>query len=53
MTSGDRKEYDALKAKFEGHFIIKGNVIFERAKFNLKAFSYEVDIPPQWDIPLR
>ena len=37
MTSDDRKKYDAVKAKFEGHFIIKRNVIFERAKFNLRV----------------
>ena len=37
MTSDDRKKYDAVKAKFEGHFIIKRNVIFECAKFNLRV----------------
>ena len=37
MTSDDRKKYYAVKAKFEGHFIIKRNVIFERAKFNLRV----------------
>jgi len=37
MTTEARKEYDAVKAKFEGHFIIKRNVIFERAKFNLRV----------------
>ena len=37
MTSDDRKKYDAVKAKFEGHFIIKRNVIFERARFNLRV----------------
>ena len=26
MTSDDRKKYDAVKAKFEGHFIIKRNL---------------------------
>ena len=35
MSDDDREKYDAVKAKFEGHFIIKRNVIFERAKFNL------------------
>ena len=37
MTSDDRKKYDVVKAKFEGHFIIERNVIFERAKFNLRV----------------
>ena len=35
MSDDDKEKYDAVKAKFEGHFIIKRNVIFERAKFNL------------------
>ena len=37
MSDDDREKYDAVKAKFEGHFIIKRNVIFERAKFNLRV----------------
>ena len=28
MTSGDRKKHDAIKAKLEGHFIMKRNAIF-------------------------
>ena len=32
MSDDDREKYDAVKAKFEEHFIIKRN---ERAKFNL------------------
>ena len=35
MTADERKKYETLKSKLEGHFIIKRNVIFERAKFNL------------------
>ena len=30
----DRKKHDAVKTKFERHFIKKRNVIFERPKFN-------------------
>ena len=37
MSDDDREKYDAVKAKSEGHFIIKRNVIFERAKFNLRV----------------
>ena len=37
MSDDDRKKHDAVKAKFEGHFIIKRNVIFERDKFNLRV----------------
>ena len=36
MSDDDREKYDAVEAKFEGHFIIKRNIIFERAKFNLR-----------------
>ena len=32
-----RKKYDVVKGKFESHFIIKKNVIYERAKFNQRA----------------
>ena len=34
MTADERKKYDTVKSRLEGHFIIKRNVIFERAKFN-------------------
>ena len=37
MSDDDREKYDAVKAKFEGHFIIKRNIIFERAKFSLRV----------------
>ena len=36
MTADERNKYDTVKSKLEGHFIIKRNVIFERAKFNLR-----------------
>ena len=36
MTADERKKYSTVKSKLEGHFIIKRNVIFECAKFNLK-----------------
>ena len=35
LTEGNRKKYDPMKTKFEGHFIIKHNVTFERGKFNM------------------
>ena len=37
MSEDDRKKYNAVKKKFEGHFIIKRNVIFERARFNMRV----------------
>ena len=37
MSKDDRKKYNAVKKKFEGHFIIKRNVIFERARFNMRV----------------
>ena len=36
MTADERKKYYTVKSKLEGHFIIKRNVIFEHAKFNLR-----------------
>ena len=35
MSADDRKKYNAVKNKFEGHFIFKRNMIFERACFNM------------------
>ena len=34
FLEGKEKKYDKVKEKFDQHFIIKRNVIFERAKFN-------------------
>ena len=31
LSETDRKKYKNVKDKFEGHFVIKRNVIFERA----------------------
>ena len=36
MTADERKKYDNAKSKLEEHFIIKRNVIFERAKLDLR-----------------
>ena len=36
ITEDDRKKYGAVKKKFEAHFILKRNVIFERARFNMR-----------------
>ena len=36
MTADERKKYKTVKSKLEGHLIIKRNVIFERANFNLR-----------------
>lgn len=33
----DLKKYDVVKKRLEDFFIIKRNVIFERAKFNLRS----------------
>ena len=37
MSDDNREKHDAVKAKFEGHFSIERNVIFERAKLNLRV----------------
>ena len=36
FVEGDRKKYAKVKEKFDQHFIIKRNVIFKRAKFNIR-----------------
>ena len=37
LTADDAKQYELVKNRFESHFIIKRNIIFERAKFNLRS----------------
>ena len=36
LSVADNNNYDTVKAKFEAHFVKKRNVIYERAKFNLR-----------------
>lgn len=36
LTTEEEKNYKEVKEKFENHFIVKRNVIFERVKFNLR-----------------
>ena len=37
LNEVDMKSYETVKNKFETHFIAKRNVIFERAKFNVRV----------------
>ena len=37
LGEDDKKNYDTVKEKFQGYFIKKHNVIFERAKFNMRS----------------
>ena len=37
LTEANRKKYGSIKTKLEGHFIVKRNVILERAKFNMRV----------------
>ena len=34
LSDEDKKKYNTVKGKFEGHFVIRRNTIYERAKFN-------------------
>ena len=34
LSEEDAKSYDTVKSKFDGHFVKRRNVIYERAKFN-------------------
>ena len=37
LTANDAKQYELVKNRFENHFIVKRNIIFARAKFNLRS----------------
>lgn len=37
LSQEEMKSYETVKSKFENHFIAKRNVIFERAKFNVRV----------------
>ena len=34
LTGEEKRDYDVVKTKFDGHFIVRPKGIFERAKFN-------------------
>ena len=36
LTDEHRNEYECVKSKFDEHFVPRRNVIFERAKFNIR-----------------
>ena len=36
LTTDERKSYKTVKEKLDNHFVIKRNVIYERAKFNMR-----------------
>ena len=36
LSEEDKKKYSVVKAKFDSHFVKRRNIIFERAKFNLR-----------------
>ena len=36
LSKEDAKKYTTVKDKFDSHFIKRRNVIFERAKFNMR-----------------
>ncbi|XP_066029036.1 uncharacterized protein [Pocillopora verrucosa] len=37
LTTDDAMQYELVTNRFESHFIVKRNIIFERAKFNLRS----------------
>jgi transposase InsO family protein len=37
LSADDQKKYKAVIDKFEGHFVLRRNVIYERAKFNSRV----------------
>ena len=43
LSHEELKQYDAVKNKFENYFIAKRNIIYERAKFNIRILN---DVSP-------
>lgn len=37
LTAEERERYEVVKSKFDSHFIVRRNTIFERAKFNRRC----------------
>ena len=37
LTAEEAKQYNVVQGKFDAHYMAKKNVIFERAKFNLRS----------------
>ena len=37
LSEADKKKYKPLEDKFDLHFVIKKNVIYERAKFKMRS----------------
>ena len=37
LSEADRKKYKPVKGKFDSHFVIKKNVIYECPKFNMRS----------------
>ena len=36
LTTEGAKQHNVVNKKFEAHFVVKRNVMFQRAKFNLR-----------------
>ena len=39
LTATQKKKYEMIKERFENYFVVKGNVIFERVKFNKRIHA--------------
>ena len=37
LTDEEKRDYDVVKPKFDGHFVVRRNAIFERAKSNKRS----------------
>ena len=37
LTDEEKMDYDVVKTKFDGHFVVRRNAIFERAKFSRRS----------------
>ena len=46
LSDADKKKYDTVLGKFEGHFVQRKNVILERAKFNKREQGEAEPVDP-------
>jgi len=45
MTTEEAEQYNVVKGKFEAHFVVRRNVIFERAKSALEVGESSDNFP--------
>ena len=44
LTAEQKRNYAVVKNKFNGHFVVRRNAIFERSKFNGRSHRRKVKV---------